>query len=265
MQAKGTDGTSRGQFCEGVNVGEKMLDFIPWNEAAQERTLLLEPWLCFWMGDNLEFLDPAGWFTRGHNQLGGEYDDKGFWHHKICPGTFVWTPLPTAVVVALEDLRKSRIKRQDSTHFFICSCLLTPEWLKQLWKTADIIFQVSPGTPGWPANMFELLTIGIVFPFLPKRPWQLKGTPKMFYLVRQVQKMFKEKILDSGDFLRELLLECQRLHSMPADVVRRMLYFKSGSDVSRKPIGKQGGRKRKRPRGSSKVEKGVGHEALVRR
>jgi hypothetical protein len=86
--------------------------------------------------------------------------------------------------------------------------------------------------------MYEPLMIGIVFPFLPNIPWQLKGTPKTFYLVRQVRKMFKEKILDSGDFLRQLLLECRRLHSMPADVVRWMLYFESGSDVSRKPIGK---------------------------
>jgi hypothetical protein len=265
MQAEGTDGTSRGQFREGVNVGENMLDFLPWNEAARERTPLLEPWLRSWMGDGLEFLDPVGWFTRGHDQSGGAYDDKGFWRHKITPGTFVWTPPPAAAIVALEELRKSRIKRQDSTHFFVCSRLLTPEWLKQLWKTADIIFQVPPGTPGWPADMFEPLTIGIVFPFLPNRPWQLKGTPKMFYLVRQVRKMFKDKILDPGDFLRELLLECRRFHSMPADVVRRMLYFESGSDVPRKPIGKRGGRKRKRPGRSSETEEGVGREASVGR
>jgi hypothetical protein len=34
MMAEGTDGTSRGQFKEGVNVGENMLDFIPWNLSA---------------------------------------------------------------------------------------------------------------------------------------------------------------------------------------------------------------------------------------
>jgi hypothetical protein len=31
----------------------------------------------------------------------------------------------------------------------------------------------------WPAEMFEPLSIGIVFPFLPVRPWQVCGAPKM--------------------------------------------------------------------------------------
>jgi hypothetical protein len=79
----------------------------------------------------------------------------------------------------LEELRKARIKRQDSTHFFTCTPLLSPEWLKQLWKTADIIFEIPPGTLGWPATMYKPLTIGIVFPFLRHQPWQLKGAPKM--------------------------------------------------------------------------------------
>jgi hypothetical protein len=37
MTTKGTDGTSRGQFKEGVLVGENMLDFIPWNLSALKR------------------------------------------------------------------------------------------------------------------------------------------------------------------------------------------------------------------------------------
>jgi hypothetical protein len=260
MMAEGTDGTSRGQFREGVSVGENMLDFLPWNESALERTDLLQPWLLSWMGSTIEILTPAGWFTRGHDQLGGAFDRHNFWQHTIVPGRFVWAPPPAAAEVALEELRKARIKRQDSTHFFVCSRLLTPEWLKQLWKTADVIFQVPPGSPGWPMEMFEPLTIGIVFPFLPHRPWQLRGTPKMFHLVRQVRKMFKEKNLDPGNFLRKLLLDCRRFYAMPPDVVRRMLFFRSDSEFLCQTPRKRGGRKRKRAQRSGKIGDGVGKQ-----
>ena len=99
-------------------------------------------------------LQPAGWFTRGHDYLGGSYDHLGFWTHKIVPRRFVWAHPPMAADVALEELGKARIKRQDYTHFFIVPRFLTPEWLHQLWKTANIRIQ-----------MFEPLTLGIVFPF----------------------------------------------------------------------------------------------------
>jgi hypothetical protein len=253
MMAEGTDGTSRGHFKEGVSIGENMLTFLPWNESALERTELLEPWLLSWMPPKVEILTPEGWFTRGHDQLEGSFDRHGFWQHQIVPGNFIWAPPPAAADVALEELRKARIKRQDSTHFFVCSRLLTPEWLKQLWKTADIIFQVPPGSPGWPVDMFEPLTIGIAFPFLPHRPWQLRGTPKMFHLVRQVRKVFKEEVLDAGDFLRKLLLDCGRFHTMPANVVRRMLFFRSNREFSCQAPRKRGGRKRKRTQRPSKV------------
>jgi hypothetical protein len=260
MMAEGTDGTSRGHFKEGVSIGENMLTFLPWNESAFERTKLLEPWLLAWMPPKTEVLTPEGWFTRGHDQLGGAFDRHGFWQHQIVPGSFIWAPPPAAADVALEELRKARIKRQDSTHFFVCSRLLTPEWLKQLWKTADIIFQVPPGSPGWPVDMFEPLTIGIVFPFLPHRPWQLRGTPKMFHLVRQVRKMFKEEVVDGRDFLRKLLLDCGRFYSMPANVVRRMLFFRSDREFLCQSPRKRGGRKRKRSQRQSKVGSGVGKQ-----
>ena len=185
------------------------------------------------MGKELEFLTPEGWFTRGHDQKGGDYDAHQFWQHTILPSKFVWTSPPAASDVALEELRKAIIKRQDSTHFFVCPRLLTPEWLKQLWKTADLIIDIPQGTPGWPAKMFEPLTIGIAFPFLHCRPWELKGTPKMFHMARQVRRMYKDPEVDPGSFLRQLLLECRRIRTMPQDVVRKVLFFRSDGEFSR--------------------------------
>jgi hypothetical protein len=265
MIAEGADGTSRGHLKEGVTIGENMLDFVPWNLSALDRSPTLEFWLRQWIGKDVELLDPAGWFTRGHDQAGGEYDSKGFWQHRIEKGRFIWAPPPAAADVALEELRKARIKRQDSTHFFICPRLMSPEWLKQLNKTADLTFNVPPGTPGWPTDLFEPLTIGIVFPFLRSRPWQLKGTPKMFHLARQVRKMFKEEVLDASDFLRKLLLEFKRIFAMPADVVRRMLYFRPKGHLLREQTRKRGRGKRKRPEGSSATSEGVGEETPLRK
>jgi hypothetical protein len=125
MQGQGTDGAWRGQLKEGVAIGEDMLQFIPWNLSSINRTEALVPWLKSWMGEDVEFLDSVGWFTRGHDQLGGSYDHLGFWHHTIVSGRFVWTPPPVAAEVALKELWKASLKRQHSTHFFVCPRFLT--------------------------------------------------------------------------------------------------------------------------------------------
>ena len=89
MIAEGTDGTSRGQLKEGVTIGENMLDFIPLDVSALDRTELLKPWLYSWMGKDLEFLCPSDWFRRGHDHKGGSYDRQGFWRHKFVKGSSV--------------------------------------------------------------------------------------------------------------------------------------------------------------------------------
>jgi hypothetical protein len=129
--------------------------------------------------------------------------------------------------VALEELRRARIKRQDSIHIFVVPRLLTTEWLKQIFKAADIVFQVPIGCPFCPQEMFEPLTIGLCFPFISSPPWQLRRTTKMLAVVRQMRRVFETENLASGSVLRKLLLHCRRLCTMPADVVRRVLRFES--------------------------------------
>jgi hypothetical protein len=82
-------------------------------------------------------------------------------------------PPPAAaaeVALGLEQTRKARIKHQDSLHIFACSRLMTPQWLKQLYKASDTVFQVPAGCPFWPETMFEPLAIGISLPFLCSKP-----------------------------------------------------------------------------------------------
>ena len=259
MIAQGTDGVSRGQLKEGVSTGAEMLDFIPLNETAIERSHELKNWISSWVGGEAEFLKPCDWFTRAHDQKGGQYvkDKFGrdtFWYHHFEKGTFIWTPPPAAAGTALEELPRARIKRTDSVHVFVCPRLLTMEWLRQLYKASDIVFHVPVGTSFWNDQMFEPLIVGICFPFTSHRPWQLRGTPKMFELGRQLRRLFPTEEVAAGDLLRKFLLQTRRFSSMSADVVWRMLYFEP---AGRFPSIQTGGGTRKRGRGQATAGDGT--------
>jgi hypothetical protein len=231
MIAQGTDGISRGELNQGIASGMSMLSFIPLHLGALERESGLKSWIQSWLGSQAEFLSPIDWFTRGHLQDGGHMDSHGFWRHKIRSGHLVWAPPPAAANVALEELRKSLIKRQTATHVFICPWLLTPEWRKQLHKVADIVLYLPAGSGSWSTTQYEPLTLAIVFPYLTSRPWQLQGTTKLLSLGREVQSVLSQTDLDHGSVLHKLCRQCWSFRAMSGSVVRRVLYFKSIGDV----------------------------------
>jgi hypothetical protein len=173
MIAQGTDGVSRGLFTEGVNAGLNMLSFVPLHLNAIERNPIVHQWVCSWLGHDAELLSPEQWYSRGHSHYGGYYDDNGFWRIKIKAGKFIWAPPPAAADVAVEELQKALIKRRDCTHVFLCPRLLTPQWRRHLNKACDLVLFMPAGSEIWPLEMYEPLTIGIVFPFLSVRPWQV--------------------------------------------------------------------------------------------
>ena len=226
MIAQGTDGLSRGQLNEGVMDGPDMLDFVPLHLSALTRHPELEQWVSSWIGSDLITLTPTDWFSRGHDVIGGKVCEDGFWRPLEAAGAYLWTPPPAAADVALEQLRIARIKRQASTHVFVCPRLMTPIWLKQLHKAADLVFTVPAGVSCWPDAMFEPLLIGVVFPFLSFSPWQLKGCPKLLSLGRQLSRVWQDEQMDAGFILREFCALCRRMESMPRDVVRKLLHFK---------------------------------------
>jgi hypothetical protein len=175
----------------------------------------------------MEILSPEGWYGRGHNHDGGERDKHGFWRLNTRSGTFVWAPPPAAAETAIEQLRRAVIKRQASTHIFLCPRLLYPEWSKQLHKASDLVVSLPAGIDnGWPKAMLEPLTIGFVFPFLSCHPWRRKGTPKMLHLGRTMSGVWNKEDMDTSNILREFFESQRKLANLPERVVRKVLYFK---------------------------------------
>jgi hypothetical protein len=261
MIKEGADGVSRGYLREGVTAGESMLGFIPTDEGPLSRAPKLKAWVESWVGKSAEFLSPDDWFERAHDHRGGTKDSKGFWRPRIVKGTFIWTLPPGAAEAALEELRKARLKRQRSMHVILCPRLLTPEWLKQLYKASDLVLSIPAGTDDyWPLAMCEPLTIGLVFPFINRFPWQLRGTPKMFAMARKMRSVFEAKDVAAGNLLRKFLLECQRLRTVSQDVVRGVLYFESRGGLPHSNYGGRTGTKRKEPEGRGADRESLGQK-----
>jgi hypothetical protein len=228
MIAQGTDGVSRGYLGQGVMAGDTMSVHIPIHLTAVERSPTdLVPWIRSWSGKETILLDEAGWFQEGHDIEGWIRDRDGFERPTLSSGrrTYLWVPAPLSAEVAIAELRKARIKRQDSSHVFVCPRLCTTQWVKHLYRAADIVFEVPIGFSCWPANMHEPLLIGILFPFLSVKPWQIRGTPKMYAVGRELRRVFKESEVDTRDLLRQFWLLCVDLERMPEHVVRKLLSF----------------------------------------
>jgi hypothetical protein len=226
MIAQGTDGVSRGYLALGIMAGEAMCSFIPIHQTASERSPKLVEWIKDWSGSDSIVLDPMGWFEKGHDIVGWNKGIDGFERPTISSGnTYIWFPPPFAAEFALAEMRKARIKRQTATHIFVCPRLCTSLWMKQLYKAADIVFEVPVGTPEWPKEMHEPLLIGVLFPFIRAKPWQLRSTPKMFAMARKLRGVFRDSEMDGRDLLRKFRIQCQGLRTVPEDVVRQVLFF----------------------------------------
>lgn len=79
MMAQGTDGISRGDMLEGVMAGIPMLDFIPLNKEACERSFTLEGWIKSWFGKDSTILGPMDWFEQDQDLEGGKLNEYGLW------------------------------------------------------------------------------------------------------------------------------------------------------------------------------------------
>ena len=231
MIKQGSDGLSRGNLNEGVMQGIPMSEFVPLHLSATQRSPGLTTWIKSWLEDKnqkVEFLQPEDWFVRGHDLNGGEENSEGIWLPKYKPGTFVWIPPPAAADAAIEELRKARHKRQDSMHVFVCPRLMTPYWKKHVHKSADLILEIPPGKiVEWPEEMFEPLTVALYFPFLNRRPWQLRNQPLFLEMGRKMRSLFQENPRSAGSILRKFRVQTRALRDMPEKLVQQVLQGRS--------------------------------------
>ena len=226
MIAQGTDGVSRGFLGGGIMSGEAMTSFIPIHLSALQRSPSLIEWIRSWSCKDAISLSEMDWFDIGHDIDGWEMGLDGFERPVINQGrTYVWSPPPYVADMALSEMRKARIKRQQSTHIVVCPRLCSSLWARHLYKAADIVFEIPAGRSFWGSDLHEPLLIGILFPFLSVKPWQLRSTPKMFSVARKVRGLCQDDEVDLRNLLRKFWDQCHRLRSMQQGMVRKLLYF----------------------------------------
>ena len=227
MIYQGTDGLSRGDLLEGVMKGKSMLDFIPLNESATERSPFLKEWIKSWsegsFHEETEFLTHQDWVWRGQDISGMRKNIDGIPMPSYSSGTMVWDPPPAAALFAIENLRQSRHKRQKSFHILVVPKLLTGEWRKNVLKSADLILEIPAGHRAWPSEMYESLTLALFFPYLSRKPWELRRTKFMVEMERTVQGVLKESDSAGGSLLSQLCLSTKSLESMPLRDLYRVL------------------------------------------
>ena len=227
MTVQGTDGLSRGDMLEGVLKGRDMLSFVPLHLSAIDRNESRKDWVSSWATQKgykaPEFLKPSEWFDKGHDIRGYRENIDGKSMPSYSKGTLIWSPPPAAARFAIEELRQARHKRQSSLHIVLIPKLVTPEWMSQLYKAADIIFSLPAGHPNWSLDEHEPLTIAICYPYLHRAPWELKGTPLMGRMARELCRLFKTNPSAGGYFLSELLKTTHRLNRMSVQQLRKVL------------------------------------------
>ncbi len=194
MIASGVDGLSCGNYDAGILLGFDVRQYLPLNVSAWDVAgNVLAGWCKSWMDkDFAPPLSPVGWFELGHR-----------------PGVHIWTPPPTAALITLKELARSRHKRpSEVTHVVMIPWLLwDEEWRSRFEKEVDVWFILHNGSI-WPHSAFEPLLVGISFPILPPSrsyPWQVKQErTRMVELGRALSQMSKSSDLRVGDYLRQL-------------------------------------------------------------
>ena len=235
MKWQGTDGLSRGNLLEGVIKGKDVLDYIPLHLSALDREPKLKEWLMEWCGDIGdgvigEFLTPNQWHTRGHDIDGGHMK-TGLFHPCYRTGLYIWAPPPAAADSACEEIRKARLKRNLSTHVLICPRLLAPSWRRHLHRSADLVLEIPAGGSYWKKDMFEPLTLALFLPFVPYRPWQLRGSPSIVKLGDRMQRMWRQGNYSQGIILRKLREQTRVLQNVPQRLVFQMLHCFNNLEV----------------------------------
>jgi hypothetical protein len=187
-------------------LGHSMMDYVPLHLNALERSPELKTWLLSWLGQEVEFLEPRGWFCEGFKE-----------------GAFVWSPPPAAAGAAVEQMARAKHRRPHCLHIAVIPRLMTVHWQKQLLKTCDLVIRIPAKVPFWSSKQHEPVLIALALPLCKHRPWRLRGTQLMGNAERSLRSMWHQGAEGSGRFLRQLLARTRSLDTLPYGMVREVL------------------------------------------
>jgi len=231
MIKQGTDGLSRGDCNEGVMKGVSMLSYVPLDTTCFQRSPLLKEKIKWCLAPYLKatnlkdrYLVELDWFNLGHDIVGGCLNEENVWIPKYESGINIWCPAPAAGQHAIEQVRLARLKRTCSAHLFIIPRIFTCLWRKQLYRCADIVFDLPFDNCLWTKeNHHEPLTFAFLFPFVNFKPWQLRRSFSFLGMGRVLRRLWDKSDLTAWDILRKFCAWSGRLASLPTSVVRQML------------------------------------------
>jgi hypothetical protein len=190
--------------------GVPMASFLPFHLPSIDRSPALLSWLQSWIPLlAIRPLQATDWYERSHGLSGGTYSSSGLWRPTFTTEDwFLWDIVPGAAMAALDQLSTSRLKCPHLNHVFICPKLLTQYWRKKLHKICDLVLEIPAGAcPFWPLTMHEPSLIGLTLRFTLCSPWQLRQSPSILEMERQMRNMWRSPHRDE----RPLLLQLCRL------------------------------------------------------
>lgn len=115
-------------------------------------------------------------------------------------------------------------KRPQTCHIIFIPHLMSASWQKSLGKLCNMIFTIPLGTDMWPLGYHELLAVGFCLPLSCHRPWHLKDTPFMDWVVRALLSSLPTTSLNwGGDILHIFFCQARSPDSLPSRVAQKML------------------------------------------
>jgi hypothetical protein len=103
-------------------------------------------------------------------------------------------------------------------HIFVIPRLFSPRWIRLLYKLANFLFHIPPGSPHWPCSAHECFFVGILLLLLNRHLWTLRRTPLLVGLEPQLREVQVTGESNGGDILCKLLRTPWRLASMSEGV-----------------------------------------------
>ena len=191
MIAQGTDGLSRGDLDAGVLIGDRMLNHIPLNFSAIERSTNLEAWVEKYMPSpfgKYKVATPEDWFYGCHK----------------AETSWIVAPPPPLALLCLEQIAMAKHKQPSQ----ICFVILIPRLMynsfqRRLQKESNLTHHMPMDDKIWGANThFEPLTVSFVTPQRSSQKYPQVWTPSPEEL--ELSEMQKSSWLHSSNRLRKL-------------------------------------------------------------